>query len=98
MTKPLVLESAISASQRIHFFGKPSRALSSPGVQVESSSISREHHALVRRGDLFVRGAHQGELLTFLNALRRVGGGFGEAFSAGQAPAAAARRRARRAL
>jgi len=32
--------------------------------------------AVASGGDLFVRGAHQGELLTFLNALRRVGGGF----------------------
>ena len=32
--------------------------------------------AVATGGDLFVRGAHQGELLTFLNALRRVGGGF----------------------
>ncbi|MBT4980795.1 MAG: UDP-N-acetylglucosamine 1-carboxyvinyltransferase [Gemmatimonadetes bacterium] len=32
--------------------------------------------AVATGGDLFVRGAHQGDLLTFLNALRRVGGGF----------------------
>ena len=31
---------------------------------------------LLPAAHLFVRGAHQGDLLTFLNALRRVGGGF----------------------
>jgi UDP-N-acetylglucosamine 1-carboxyvinyltransferase len=32
--------------------------------------------AVATGGDLFVRGARQADLLTFLNALRRVGGGF----------------------
>ncbi len=32
--------------------------------------------AVASQGDLFVRGARQSDMLTFLNALRRVGGGF----------------------
>jgi UDP-N-acetylglucosamine 1-carboxyvinyltransferase len=32
--------------------------------------------AIASHGDLFVRGARQSDMLTFLNALRRIGGGF----------------------